>query len=206
MMRTFAAAAFGLALVALPAMAPAAAPPPVSKDPAAASAGAYKLDPRHTSVVARVPHMGGFSYSTFRFGSASGTLNWDPARVENSKVEVTVEAKSIMTPVEGFAAELSGDQYLNAAKYPDVKFVSTGIQRTGPTSGKITGNLTFMGQTKPITMDAQMVGAGKNPRGVDTIGFTGNARFKRSDFGFTTLMGPIGDEIELVIDTEFNKS
>jgi polyisoprenoid-binding protein YceI len=206
MMRTLSAAALGLALLVAPALSTAAAPPaPVSKDPAAAVAGAYKLDPNHTSVIARVAHAGGFSYSTFRFGKSTGTLTWDPAHLETSKVEITLDPKSIMTPVEGFGAELSGDRFLNAAKYPDAKFVSTAIHRTGPTTGQIVGALTFMGVTKPVTIDGELVGAGKNMRGVSTIGFSGRAKFKRSDFGFTAMGGAIGDEVELMIDTEFNQ-
>jgi polyisoprenoid-binding protein YceI len=208
MMNTLSATALALALLAAPAFAQAAAPPapaPVSKDPAAATAGTYKLDPNHTSVVARVSHAGGFSYSTFRFGKSGGTLTWDPARVENTKVEITVDPGSIMTPVANFAEELAGDKFLNAAKFPDAKFVSTSVRRTGPTTGQITGNLTFMGQTKPVTIDAEMIGAGKNMRGVSTIGFSGKTRFKRSDFGFNAMQGPIGDEVELLIDGEFNQ-
>jgi polyisoprenoid-binding protein YceI len=213
MLRIVAAGVFGFALVSAPAWAqqgapsaprPAAAGP--SKDATAAAAGTYKLDPMHTSVVARVPHGGGMSFSTFRFGTTSGTLQWDPANIENSKVEITVEPKSIMTPVTGFADELGGDRFLNAGKFPDAKFVSTSIRRTGPTKGQITGNLTFMGQTRPITVEAELVGAGSNMRGVPTVGFTGTTRFKRSDFGFSAMAPVIGDEITLVIDTEFNKS
>ena len=204
MNRNFASAALSLALLAAPALTFAAAAP-ASKDPAAATAGAYKLDTNHTSVIARLAHGGGFSYSTFRFGKATGTLTFDPARIESSKVDITVDAKSIMTPVEGFSAELSGDKFLNAAKYPDARFVSTMVHRTGPTTGQIMGDLTFMGVTKPVTIDAELVGAGKNMRGVSTVGFTGKARFKRSDYGFTAMLGPIGDEVELLIDTEFNQ-
>jgi polyisoprenoid-binding protein YceI len=181
-------------------------PPAVSKNPTVAAAGAYKLDMAHTSVVARVPHGNGFSFSTFRFGTVAGTLSWDPAKIEDSKVDVTVDTNSIMTPVPGFAAELSGDMYLKSAAFPKAEFVSTSIQRTGPTKGLIVGNLTFMGKTKPMTIEAELVGAGKSMRGVPTVGFTGVAKMKRSDYGFSFLVPLIGDDIELVIDTEFNKT
>ncbi len=147
--------------------------------------------------------MNGFSYSTFRFGTVSGTLNWNPAAPENSKVDITVDPKSIMTPVQGFAEELGGDRFLNVGKYPDAHFVSTSIQRTGPTTGVITGNLTLMGQTRPITIKAEMVGAGRGMRGT-VIGFTGIAHFKRSDFGFSAMIPIIADDVELLIDTEFD--
>lgn len=180
-------------------------PAGVSKDPAAAPAGNYRLDPKHTSVIARIGHGNGFSYSTFRFGTTAGTLSWDPAKTEDAKLDVTLETQSIMTPVEGFALELTSDRYLNAAKYPQARFVSTAVRRLGPTKGEIMGDLTFMGQTRPMTIQAELVGAGKNMRGISTIGLTGTAKFRRSDFGFTTMAPAIGDEVQLVIDTEFNQ-
>jgi len=208
MLRTLGAtalcSAFSLALLAA-APAVAQAPPPASKEPAAAAAGSYKLDPNHTSVIARVGHMNGFSFSTFRFGKASGTLTWDPTRIEASKVDITVEPGSIMTPVAGFAEELRGERFLDVAKFPQARFVSTAIRRTGPATGQITGELTFMGQTRPVVVDGELVGAGKNMRGISTVGFTGKARFKRSDFGYTAMIPIIGDEVELLVDAEFNQ-
>jgi polyisoprenoid-binding protein YceI len=208
MLRPFAGAALmgvlGLA-VATTASAQPAGPPAPSKNPMAAPAGAYKLDPRHTSIVARVPHMNGLSYSTFRFGASSGTLAWDPAKVEAAKLDITVEPASIMTPVPKFGEELAGDKYLTAAKFPTAQFVSTGIRKTGPTTGQIIGNLTFMGVTKPMTINGDLVGVGKDMRGNAVMGFSGTARMKRSDWGFTALIPAIGDNIELLLDTEFDK-
>jgi polyisoprenoid-binding protein YceI len=186
---------------------PAAAPRPqavISKDPAQTVAGTYRLDPNHASIIARMAHAGGFSLSTFRFGAAKGTLNWNPQQIEASKVDITVETKSILTPVPDFAEELIGDRFLNAAKYPEMRFVSTSIRRTGPTTGQITGDLTFNGVTKPLVVDAALVGGGKNGRQVPVIGFTGTAKFNRQDFGFTANPG-IGNEIELILDLEFNQ-
>jgi len=175
-----------------------------SKNPAAAPGGLYKMDPDHTSVLIRIMHEG-TSYSTFRFNSDAGVLDWDPARIEASKVDITVETSSIVTPVAGFADRLSGPRYLNTAKFPQARFVSTGIRRTGPTTGEITGDLTFLGVTRPIKIDAQLVGIGPNARDLPTIGFAGSAKFKRSDFGLTTLLTVFGDETELMIDTEFTR-
>jgi polyisoprenoid-binding protein YceI len=175
-----------------------------SKDPAAAPAGTYKLDPNHTSVIARLGHMNTFSYSTFRFGTTSGTLNWDPAKIENSKVDITIETASIMTPVKDFPAELSGDKFMNSAKFPTARFVSTSIKRTGPTKGEITGQLTFMGVTKPMVIEAELVGAGKGMR-APVVGFTGTAHIKRTDYGFSAGLPAIADQVNFLIDTEFDK-
>ncbi|MBU3077796.1 YceI family protein [Sphingomonas quercus] len=196
-----------LLLALAPAMAalPAVAIAQVSQDPAAAPAGTYNVDGRHASVIARIGHGGGSSLSTFRFGTVSGSLDWNPAQPQASKVNVTVDVKSIQTPIAGFADELIGDTFLNVAKYPTATFTSTSIQRTGPTTGKITGNFTFMGVTKPIVVDARMVGAGKGARNASVVGFSGTTKFKRSEFGYTSRLGPIGDEVELLLDIEFNK-
>jgi polyisoprenoid-binding protein YceI len=192
-----------------PAAAPAARPArpaftPASRDPAVAPAGGYKMDPDHTSVVFRILHEG-TSYSTFRFYTVTGVLAWNPARIEDSKVDVTVDTKSIATPVINFSDRLTGANYLNSAMFPQARFVSTSIRRTGPTTGEITGNLTLLGQTKPITINGELVGVGPNARGQPTIGFKGSAKFKRSDFGLMTLLPQIGDEVELVLDADFNR-
>jgi polyisoprenoid-binding protein YceI len=213
MLRTLGASALcgvlGLALVVGPAAAQAPAPrpaiPAASKDPSTAPAGTYRLDPNHTTVQARIVHMNGLSYSNFRFGGTSGTLTWDPAHPEATKVDVTVDTKSIMTPVKGFPEELTGEQYLNAAKFPTAHFVSTSVRRTGPTKATFAGNLTLFGVTKPATFEIEMVGTSKNPRGNQVIGFTGHTRFKRSDFGFTAGVPAISDEIILNVDGEFDQ-
>lgn len=180
---------------------------PASKNLAAAVAGTYVLDQRHASVIARMAHDGGFSYSTFRFGDVKGTLDWNPADVTKSKVSVTISmaAHSIMTPVEGFGADVAGERYLKAAQFPEAKFVSTAIEKTGPTTGKITGDLTFMGVTKPVVIDAELVGAGA-ARGQWTIGFSGKAHFSRAAFGYTSMQAFIGDDIEMLLDVQFDKA
>jgi len=200
-----AAALLSLAQPALAQQAPPAGAPPragASHDPAAAPAGAYALDPRHTSVIARVGHNGGMSFSTFRFGVVSGTLDWNGTDPAKSHVDITVDMTSLETPVPNFASELIGDRFLKTAQFHDAKFVSSTIRRTGPTSGVIDGMLTFMGQTKPASIDAVMVGTGPGRTG-QVIGFSGKMRFKRSDFGFASLMGVIADDVEIMIDTEF---
>ncbi len=73
----------------------------------------------------------------------------------------------------------------------------------------MTGDFTLMGVTKPGTFEVELVGAGHEAAGgapVETVGFTAKGKIKRSDFGFTALIGPIGDEVDLTIDCEFHKA
>ncbi|HTK33831.1 MAG TPA: YceI family protein [Caulobacteraceae bacterium] len=196
--------AFGLAAIAgapvlaQPPGAPAA--PVITKDPMSVPAGVYKIDKEHQSVVARIAHSG-FSMSTVRFGVTDGVLNWDPAHIENSKVNVTVSTKAYYAPIT-YGIDPGAPNLMNAAAFPTATFVSTGIKRTGPTTGQIMGNLTLMGQTKPVTIDASLVGAGKSNRGIPSIGFTGVMKIKRGDFGFNAMQA-LGQDIEIVLDAEF---
>ena len=98
------------------------------KELSEARAGSYAIDPDHSAVLARVQHIG-YSWSVFRFDTASGKLGWDPAAPEKSTLSVAVRVESITSNVKGFASELAGEQYLKAAKFPDATFVSTAFRR-----------------------------------------------------------------------------
>jgi polyisoprenoid-binding protein YceI len=202
------ALAAAAAITAVPAMAQTNPKPPPAKatqDPMASPAGTYALDARHVSVLLRLAHGGGFSYSVFRMGDVSGVLSWNPAKIEDCKVSVKIAARSLETNVPGFAEELTGPQFLNAALFPDATFLSTAIKRTGPTTGEITGNLTLHGVTRPLTLAVDLVGAGSGMRG-PAIGFHAHGTFHRLDFGVGPVSPAIGDEVELVIDVEFDKT
>jgi polyisoprenoid-binding protein YceI len=184
--------------------APPMAIPHGTGDVTKAVAGAYTLDPNHVGVLARVSHLG-FSISIFRFGTVAATLHWDPAAIAKSQLNATVETGSIETNVPGFAAHLSGPDFLNAATYPEATFVSTAFRRTDATHGKVDGRFTLKGKTVPLTFDVTLVGAGPGFAGGPVmghvIGIHAEGWINPGDFA----MGPFfTDPIQLVIDTEFD--
>ena len=183
---------------------PTALPPGVAcgaPDPAGAPAGTYAVDPNHASIVARVSHIG-YSYSTFRFGKVTASLVWDPASPEQSKLTASVDTASIGTPVPGFPAELAGEKYLNSAKFPQATFVSTAFHRVDATHGKVDGQFTLLGVTKPMTFDVTLVGAGKG-FGAPRVGVEASSSLDPQAFGMSPFfVAPI----ELVIDAEFQKA
>jgi polyisoprenoid-binding protein YceI len=197
------------ALAAAPALAQTAAskPAPIraSKDPAAAPAGVYILDSRQVGVVLRVPHGGGFSFSVFNMDDVSGVLSWNPADIEASRLNVKIAANSLRSNVPGLAAQLTGPDFLNAKLFPDAAFVSTSVKATGPTTGEITGNFTLHGVTKPLTLRVELIGAGPALRG-SALGFHGLGVLHRSDFGVGPVSSVIGDDVEVHIDVEFDKT
>ncbi|WP_297514649.1 YceI family protein [uncultured Caulobacter sp.] len=215
------------ALLALAACSPApaeknaATPPVVAAPPATAPkppradipAGDYTLDKSHASLVFRVSHLG-FSRYTAAFADFDAKLRFDQNNPSASSLEATVDPKSLTLPhpPAGFVQQLTGPQWLNAATYPAITFKSTKIETTGPDTGKVTGDLTLHGVTKPVVLDVTYNGgyAGHAMDPHARVGFSAKGAFKRSDFGVAfgvpapgTTMG-VGDEVEVTIEAEFS--
>ncbi len=183
-----------------------AAADPVNQDPARAPAGTYRLDPRHASLIVRIGHLGAFSHFTLRFDRLAGGFVYDPANWATTRAEITVDPRSVNTGLADFDRELAGPRYFNAERNPEIRFVTRQIEATGAV-GKITGDLTFMGQTRPVVLDVTFNGSGPGLLGVGTrMGFSGTAKLKRSDWGLTYLKSFTSDEIDLVIEVEFARS
>ena len=186
------------------------APPPMKlphgqHDVRTATAGTYTLDPAHTAVIARVPHLG-FSMSAFRFGKVEATLGWDPAHIERSTLRATVDPGSIATPVPDFARELTGADYLNVAKFPTASFVSTAFRAKDFAHGKVDGRLTLLGRTVSATFDVSLVGAGPGFAGGPTLGHVIGVHAVTSVSPKAIgLPAVFQDPIEISIDTEFTR-
>lgn len=167
-----------------------------------APAGSYTIDPDHASVIARVSHLR-YSWSIFRFDRLSGALNWDPVNTASSALTAKVETASITSNVKNFGQQLAGDDFLKARRFPEVTFVSTAFRQMSTRRGKVDGQLTLMGKTKPVMFDVELVGAGKGFAGQPRIGANARASINPVDFGLPSLLG---DAIEIVIDVEFSRN
>jgi polyisoprenoid-binding protein YceI len=166
-------------------------------------AGVYKIEPYHTQINFTVSHFGLSNFSGVLSG-ASGSLKLDPAKPENSQLEVAVDAATVLTTVQKLTDELKDPEWLDAAKYPKATFVSTKVTPTGANEATIAGELTLHGVTKPLTLKAHFVGAGVNP--IDkayTVGFEGVGVIKRTDFGVSKYAPMIGDEVHVTINAAF---
>lgn len=182
---------------------PAVAQQVASPDPASVKAGTYKLESYHTQAGFSVSHFG-FSNFSGVFSGASGKLVLDPARPSAAKLEVSIPIKSVQTTVAQLDDMLRGDQWFDAAKFPNATFTSTKVSLSGKDSAVVAGNLTLHGVTKPITLNAQFVGAGVNPLDKTfTAGFEATGTIKRSDFGVSTYLPLVGDDVRLTIAGAF---
>ena len=198
---TFAASAMAFAALGASAQTPNDAP-----------AGTYKLDPTHASVVWKVSHLGLSNY-TARFGKLDATLTYDPADPTKSQLTATVDPASVKTEypnaaTKDFDKELRDDpRFFKVGQFPEIKFVSTKLEKTGEKTGKMTGDLTFMGQTKPVTLDVTFNGSykehplSKKP----AVGFSATGTVKRSAYGMDAMVPFIGDDVTVLIETEFQR-
>lgn len=184
---------------------------PDQSKPVEAPSGAYANDPAHTSLTWKIGHMGLSNY-TARMSDVAIALQFDKDNVEKSSVSATIGATSFDTGYPGkdkdFDAEIASDLIMKAAQFPTITFQSTAVRRTSPTTADITGNLTMMGVTRPVTLSATYNGSmASHPFvKVPAIGFSAKGVIDRTDFGNTFLSGSaLGDKVEIAIEAELLK-
>jgi polyisoprenoid-binding protein YceI len=177
--------------------------PAFSRDPAGVQAGTYAVEPVHTRVLFSVSHMG-FSNWYGDFTGASGSLTLDPAAPAKSALEIHVPVASVSTTNTKLDGELKDDKWLDAGKFPEMVFKSDKVTTTGKDTADVEGQLTLHGVTRPLTLHATFNGAGVNMMDKHyTVGFDAKGRIKRSDFGVTTYVPLIGDDVDLILSAAF---
>jgi polyisoprenoid-binding protein YceI len=177
----------------------------ITKDPSRAPNGAYRLDVAHSQILFSIVHMGLTDYNG-RFDKLSGTLNFDANQPEKSAVEVTIATNSVDTPSVRLNDELKSPSVFSVDQFPAATFKSVSVVRTGPEAGRITGDLTIRGVTKPVTLDVKFSGGETDPlNDAYALGFRATTTIKRSDFGMTGMVWEplVGDDIELTIEALF---
>lgn len=161
----------------------------------------FTLDPEHTYVLWNIKHLG-FSTQAGKW-YASGTLVLDKEHPADSKVNVTIDLTKMITGLPELDKHLKGKQFFDVAKFPKATFVSDKVNVTGKDTAKVEGTLTLHGVSKPVTLDVKLNQEGPNPITTKmTVGFSATAAIKRSDFGMTTLIPALGDDVELDIEAE----
>lgn len=190
------------AAVVMSAPAFAQAPPP-------APAGDYVLDKPHSSLTWKVVHQGLSSYVA-RMTGYDIQLTFNPNDVAKSKVTATIDPKTVTTDdgkkrangQSTFDTEVANNMF-QAAKFPAITFESTSVAKTADRKGTMTGNLSFLGVTKPVTLNVSFTGDRPDQRTQKhKVGFEATGSFKRSDFGLTGV-GSASDEVRVEINAEF---
>lgn len=167
-----------------------------------ASAADYKFDKegQHAFVQFRIQHLGySWLYGTFK--DFDGTFTFDEANPAADKVNVTLNTASLDTNHAERDKHIRSADFLNTAKFPQATFASTAVKKEGK-EYKIKGDLTLNGVTKPITLDARLLGEGKDPWGGYRAGFEANGEIVLKEFNITKDLGPASQKAELIISVE----
>jgi polyisoprenoid-binding protein YceI len=174
----------------------------VSADLSYVPSGEYVLDSSHGYITFTYNHLG-FSNPRVGFNRFDTKLELDSSNPENSTVEVTIDASSIDSRVAEFNEHLNGSDFFNTAEYPAITFRSTKVEATGGNTFDVTGDLTILGTTKPVTLVTTINGAGNHPlRNVPTVGVSASTRLMRSEWGLGVYVPAVSDEVELSIEVE----
>jgi len=171
-------------------------------DPILVPAGTYVLDQHHAALTGKLRHAG-LSHFAFRFRRFDAQFTFDPEHPESPSFEVNIDPSSIDTNVYGFDTNMAtSERHFNVSNFPEVKFVSNSLKRTGDDTGILEGNLTFLGVSKPINMEIIFLGTREARRGV-SVGFSASTKILRSDFGFADGSGNLADEVEIEVEADF---
>lgn len=196
-----AAALLGGAALAQPSM----TMPPPAMSPADLPAGHYVSDAHHTALILRVQHMG-MTHSTFRMNKVDASFDYDPAHPTASKVTAAIDANSFDQGDAAISTQFA-KEFLGADKTPMISFVSTSIKTTSANHGTMTGDLTLLGVTKPVTLDVTFDGSRPGgAMGPGRAGFSATGVVKRSDFGPLAMpVGAVADNVDVSLEIEFVK-
>ncbi|MCG7204879.1 MULTISPECIES: YceI family protein [Streptomyces] len=177
----------------------------------AALTGDYTIDPAHSTLgfVARHAMVTNVKGS---FQEFEGTLHLDGSDPAKSTASLDIQMASITTGSPDRDGHLKSADFFKTDEFPTMTFRSTKAEALGDEDYRITGDLTILGVTKPVTIDLEFNGAAKDPFGNERVGFEGKAEIKRSDWGVTwnaaleTGGVLVSDKIKLNFDISAIKS
>jgi polyisoprenoid-binding protein YceI len=173
--------------------------------------GDYTIDASHSTIGFTVRHAMVTNVKG-KFDEFSGSLHLDGGDPSASTASIDVKMDSIDTGSEDRDGHLKSADFFKIEEFPTMTFRSTKAEALGDEDYRITGDLTILGTTKPLTIDLEFNGAAKDPFGNERVGFEGKAEIKRSEWGLTwnaaleTGGVLISDKIKLSFDISAIKS
>lgn len=173
--------------------------------PVSVMADSYTIDPTHTYPNFTINHLG-FSNVHGRFGKTEGTLTIDQEKGMGS-VSVTVDTASVDTGFKKRDDHLRSPDFFNVNEFPTMTYKSTKVTFNGKSAATVSGDLTLMGVTKPVTLAVDHIHCGPHPMSKKQVcGFNATAKLLRSDFGIKYALPGVGDEVNLELSLEAVKN
>lgn len=168
-------------------------------------ADTYKIDTQgmHTSIQFQVKHLG-YSWLAGRFNSYDGQFTYDPAHPDQSSVTVDIDVKSVDTNHAERDKHLRSPRFFDTDSFPNASFKSTKVEVKENNQALITGDFTLRGITKPVQINAQLIGMGDDPWGGYRAGFIGTTTLNLGDYVMQDggKLGPASQEVQLTLHVE----
>ena len=163
----------------------------------------YVIDTKgsHAFIQFKIKHLG-YSWLYGRFNTFSGQFSYDEVDPSSARVEVVIQTASVDSNHAERDKHLRSDEFLDVKKFPEARFVSTSFEDQGSGRAMLKGDFTLRGVTRPLTIQVEHIGAGKDPWGGYRTGFTGRTSFALADYGITKNLGPASKVVELILDVE----
>lgn len=169
---------------------------------AQAQSASYAVDPTHTFATFEIDHFGA-STNRARFDKKSGSVQLDKAG-KSGKVELTIETSSINSGTAAFDKHLQSKDFFNVAEFPTAKFVGDKFVFNGDKVSEVSGSLTLLGKTHPVTLKASKFNCYMNPMlKVEVCGGDFETTIVRSTYGMNWgLNFGFSDNVRLVVQVE----
>ena len=165
----------------------------------------WNIDGSHSTAEFSVRHLM-ITNVKGRFGTLSGTVDYDPENPEASQIDVTIDATSIDTRDEKRDAHLRSPDFFDTEKFPTLTFKSTSVKRTDD-GFAATGDLTIHGVAKPVTLEVETPSSpNKDPWGNTRIGASAHTKINRKDWGLNWNAALeaggvlVGEQVKISID------
>ena len=142
----------------------------------------WNLDTAHSGINFTVRHMV-VSKVRGRFAKFTGSVALDESDFTRSVVEAAIDASSIDTGTAQRDDHLRSADFFDVERFPELRFRSTRIEKVAADRYRMTGELTVRDVMRPITLDTEYGGRGKDPWGNERVGFTARGALDRKDFG-----------------------
>ncbi len=166
----------------------------------------YEFDTVHSQVLFFVNHLG-FSNSEGEFLEFGGDLLIDTEDLTQSTINVSIDTASIDMDDEGWDKHLKNEDFFDVDKYPAMTFKSSTVKQMGDKMLTVSGDLTILDVTRPVTLDVKVNKIGDHPFSKKpTVGFSATTTIKRSEFGINYALPAVGDDVEIRIEVEANKA
>ncbi len=171
----------------------------------------FQIDPAHSNVLVKAKHM---MVTTVRgtFGDVSGTAQVDEEDVTRSRAEIRIGAASIDTGVGPRDAHLRSADFLDAENHPDILVRTTAIEPRGDNRYAVTADVTIRGVTRPVVLDAELLGFYASMQGARRLGVAATARVNRKDWGLDWNVALeaggwlVGEQLTFEIDLAFEEA